>query len=214
MMNDPRAGQPVSQATLPTGMLHTGLSSRGRLKFLRGFLHHPARVGSIMPSSHRLEQRLVREARISEARTVLELGPGTGGTTAALLRAMSPGAQLIAIELDGDFHQHLCSTIDDPRFILERGSAERLESFLAAWNLPAPDAIVSGIPFSTMPHEVAERVAAAIARVLQPGGRFVAYQVRAHVADFVSPHLGPPDKHWEVINVPPVRVFTWVKPGA
>ena len=58
-----------------------------------------------------------------------------------------------------------------------------------------------------------DRIAAAIAQVLRPGGRFVAYQVRAHVADFVSPYLGEPDKQWEVVNVPPVRVFTWVKAG-
>jgi phospholipid N-methyltransferase len=71
--------------------------------------------------------------------------------------------------------------------------------------------IISGIPFSTMSLEVANRVALAVARVLQPGGLFVAYQVRAHVADYVSPYLGQPEKHWEIVNVPPVRVFTWVK---
>ena len=47
--------------------------------------------------------------------------------------------------------------------------------------------------------------------MLRPGGRFVAYQVRAHVAGFVSPYLGEPDKQWEMVNVPPVRVFTWTK---
>ncbi|MEO7159063.1 MAG: methyltransferase type 12, partial [Polaromonas sp.] len=71
---------------------------------------------------------------------------------------------------------------------------------------------ISGIPFSTMPPDVSDRVAATIARVLRPGGRFVAYQVRAHVAGFMSPYLGPPDKCWEVMNMPPVRVYTWVKP--
>jgi phosphatidylethanolamine/phosphatidyl-N-methylethanolamine N-methyltransferase len=34
------------------------------------------------------------------------------------------------------------------------------------------------------------------------------------VAGFVSPYLGTPEKQWEVVNVPPVRVFTWVKPEA
>ena len=36
-------------------------------------------------------------------------------------------------------------------------------------------------------------------------------QVRAHVAGFLTPHLGAPDKQWELVNIPPVRVFTWVK---
>jgi hypothetical protein len=65
-----------------------------------------------------------------------------------------------------------------------------------------------------MPAEVADRIAAAVSRSLAPGGRFVAYQVRAHVAGFVAPYLGEPETSWEWRNVPPVRVFRWVKPLA
>ena len=187
---------------------------RDSFQFLRGFVRNPAQVGSIIPSSRQLEQHLVRSARIADARMVVELGPGTGGTTSAFLRAMASNAQLLAIELDSEFHQRLHASIPDPRFNVELGSAERLAEFLKARWLPAPDAIISGIPFSTMPAEVSDRVASSVARVLRPGGRFVAYQVRAHVAGFVSPYLGKPDKKWEVVNVPPVRVFTWVKPQA
>ncbi|WP_232290726.1 class I SAM-dependent methyltransferase [Polaromonas naphthalenivorans] len=202
----------MSHPTLPAGPLNFR-QLRDNYQFLRGFVRNPARVGSIVPSSHQLEQRLVQLARLGEARMVVELGPGTGGTTAAFLQAMSPTAQLLAIELDSEFHQRLDAAMHDPRFNLELGSAERLAEFLAARWLPAPDAIVSGIPFSTMAPEVSDRVAATVARVLRPGGRFVAYQVRAHVADFMSPYLGQPETCWEFMNVPPVRVFTWVKPG-
>jgi len=209
-MNEEQAGRPVGQGTLANGTL--GIPQlRGSLEFLRGFVRNPAQVGSVVPSSRWLEQRLVRQACIREAQTVVELGPGTGGTTSALLHAMAPAARLLAIELDPEFHQHLRATIADPRLLLELGSAERLAHMLEAHHLPAPDAIVSGIPFSTMPPAVSDRIAAAIAEVLRPGGRFVAYQVRGHVAGFLSPYLGEPDRQWEMVNVPPVRVFTWVK---
>ncbi|CDS53004.1 Ribosomal RNA adenine dimethylase domain protein [Polaromonas sp. CG9_12] len=186
---------------------------RDSFQFLRGFVRNPAQVGSIIPSSRQLEQRLVRSARIGDARMVVELGPGTGGTTSAFLPAMASTAQLLAIELDTEFHQRLHASILDPRFNVELGSAERLAEFLKARWLPAPDVIISGIPFSTMPPDVSDRVASSVARALRPGGRFVAYQVRAHVSGFMSPYLGKPDKKWEVVNVPPVRVFTWVKPA-
>ena len=210
-MNEPHAASATGQ-TAPPSHPHKIDQPRGGLEFLRGFVRNPAQVGSVTPSSRRLEQRLVRQAGIAEAHTVIELGPGTGGTTAAFLKAMSPAARLLAIELDAEFHRHLRQSLRDPRLILELGGAERLEEFLSDHRMQAPDVIVSGIPFSTMPPEVSDRIAAAISAMLRPGGCFIAYQVRAHVAGFVTPYLGQPDKQWEFINVPPVRVFTWVKP--
>lgn len=210
-MNPQRAGRPIVQAAALGGSPPAGVDWRNRAEFLRGFLRHPAAVGSVAPSSRWLEQRLVRSAGIAQAATVVELGPGTGGTTAALLRAMAPTARLLAIELDPHFQRHLARTVHDPRLVLELASAERLAELLVAHGLPAPDAIVSGIPFSTMAPEASARIAAAIAQVLRPGGRFVAYQVRAHVAGFVTPGLGEPRREWEWLNIPPVRVFTWIK---
>jgi phospholipid N-methyltransferase len=186
---------------------------RERLEFLRGFFAHPDQVGSVIPSSGVLEQRLVRSAALLRSRCVVELGPGTGGTTRAFLRALPSTAHLLAIELSTEFATRLRTSNRDPRLKVVHGSAEHIERFLAEHGLPAPDAVISGIPFSTMPAEVADRIAAAVARVLAPGGRFVAYQFRAHVAGYVTPYLGRPRKDWEMINIPPVRVFTWTRAG-
>lgn len=186
---------------------------RERIAFLRGFVAHPGQVGSVIPSSHQLEQRLVRSARLLRARCVVELGPGTGGTTRAFLRAMPSTASLLAIELSEDFATRLRKSVRDPRLTVAHGSAEFIDRFLAEHRLPAPDAVISGIPFSTMPREIADRIAAEIARVLAPDGRFVAYQVRPHVAGYATPYLGSAHRQWELINVPPVRVFTWTRSG-
>jgi phospholipid N-methyltransferase len=185
-----------------------------RLAFLRGFLAHPEQVGSVVPSSAFLERRLVHAAEVQRAHTVVELGPGTGGTTRALLAAMRPDARLLAIELSPEFHARLRASLDDGRLIVQLGSAEQLPELLARWRLPAPDAVLSGIPFSTMPAATAERIAVAVAQCLAPGGRFVAYQVRARVAEVVTPHLGAPEIAWEWLNIPPLRVYRWVKPLA
>jgi phospholipid N-methyltransferase len=212
MMNEPRAARPLDHNTFGGPGAAGIYQLQNSFKFLRGFIRHPAQVGSIIPSSHSLEQRLVASGRIAEAAVVAELGPGTGGTTTAFLRAMASSARLLAVELDIDFFMHLRRSIPDPRFIAELGSAESLDEFLAINWLPAPDTIVSGIPFSTMSPAAAQRVAVTVARVLRPGGRFVAYQVRASVAAYMSPLLGTPDTQWELANIPPVRVFTWTKP--
>ena len=74
-LQDPRAGQGAGENVLPASPLTTG-PLRDRLEFLRGFLRHPAQVGSVVPSSHRLEQRLVRSAAIRSFRFSGLLGSG------------------------------------------------------------------------------------------------------------------------------------------
>jgi phosphatidylethanolamine/phosphatidyl-N-methylethanolamine N-methyltransferase len=180
--------------------------------FLSGFLQHPREVGSVIPSSHWLEQRLVRTAGLAQARTVVELGPGTGGTTRAFLRALPLDARLLAIELSEVFGERLARQQIDPRLTVQRGSAEQIAEFLHTHALPAPDVVISGIPFSTMPATAGDRIAAAVARVLAPGGRFVAYQLRPHVARFATPYLGQPERSVELLNIPPMQVFCWTRP--
>ena len=66
-----------------------------RLAFLKNFLEKPKEVGSIIPSSRFMEKRLVRIAQLEQATLAIELGPGTGGTTRAILKSMKPDARLL-----------------------------------------------------------------------------------------------------------------------
>mgnify|MGYP001087577363 CR=1 FL=1 len=181
-----------------------------RLAFLKGFLRQPKGVGSVIPSSRFLERRMVRAAGIAQADSVVELGPGTGGTTRAILSAMPEQASLLAIELDPVFVD-LVRGIDDKRLIVHQGSAEQIAELLSAHRLRAPKAILSGIPFSTIPPAIGTRIIEAIRDTLAPGGCFVAYQFRGAVAERARPILGEPYVSLEMINVPPMRVYRWQK---
>ncbi|MGD9944685.1 MAG: class I SAM-dependent methyltransferase [Burkholderiaceae bacterium] len=153
---------------------------------------------------------MVRAAGIAQADSVVELGPGTGGTTRAILSAMPEHGSLLAIELDPVFVD-LVRGIEDKRLIVHQGSAEHIAELIAAHRLRAPKAILSGIPFSTIPPEIGARIIEAIRDTLAPGGCFVAYQFRGAVADRARPILGEPDVSTEFINVPPMRVYRWQK---
>jgi len=178
------------------------------LPFLQGFLRRPQQVASVMPSSRFLERRLVSLADVRSARLVVELGPGTGGTTRALLAALPAHARLLCIELDADFAT-LLRRESDPRLIVHHGSAEQLAEILACYGLAAPDVVISGIPFSIIPPAVGARIIDSIRRALGPRGCFLAYQVRGTVAELAKPVLGEPDTTLELLNIPPVRVFRW-----
>jgi phospholipid N-methyltransferase len=184
-----------------------------RIKFFNEFIRSPGLVGSVIPSSRFLERRIVQTARISTARNVVELGPGTGGTTRAILRALAPDSRLLAIELSRRFAS-LLAAHPDPRLCVHHGSATDIGPALAAHGMQAPDVVLSGIPFSTMPARVGREILAQVWEKLAPGGQFVAYQFRDRVAVLGSEIFGPPRVKVEMLNVPPMRFYCWRKPGA
>ncbi len=188
-------------------------SNDSRIQFLRGFLKSPKQVGSIVPSSRFLERRVVRSAGIGQARTVVELGPGTGGTTRALLAALPRDGRLLAIEINPRFASLLRNQIRDPRLVVHCGSAAEIQPALAAHALPAPEVVLSGIPFSTMPRALGTAILRSAHDALAPGGRFVAYQLRDRVELLGRAVFGPAARQTELLNVPPMRVYRWDKPS-
>ncbi len=190
---------------------HRALKDDAPILFFRSFLERPKQIGSVIPSSRFLERRIVRSAEVGRAHVVVELGPGTGGTTQALLRAMAPNAKLLAIEINERLAARVRERFSDPRLIVHCGSATDIESALAAHGLPAPDVVISGIPFSTMPPTLGRSILESVRKSLAPDGRFVAYQLRDRVAVLGRQVFGRPRMELEVRNVPPMRVWRFEK---
>ena len=178
--------------------------------FFQAFLKSPRVVASMIPSSPFLERRLVEAGRLATAATVVELGSGTGGTTRAILDALGPQARLLAIERTKEFVDAL-SRIDDPRLDVVHGCASTLCSELERRGIHTADAVISGIPFSTMSPHLARTIVEEIHKALAPRGRFVAYQFTDRVADYARPVFDRPRVQHELRNVPPLKVYTWEK---
>ena len=179
------------------------------IAFLRGFIERPKEVGSIIPSSRWMERRITRTADLAQAKLAIELGPGTGGTTKALLAAMAPDARLLAIEINPGFCELLETSIEDPRLIVHHGSAAEIPEALAQHDLGAPEVVLSGIPFSTMPKSLGLAILRSVKSSLAPGGRFVAYQFRDVVHTLGKEVFGPASTQLELLNMPPMRVYRW-----
>ena len=185
----------------------------GKVSFFKQFIKNPRQIGSIIPSSRFLERRIVDTAGVETADTIVELGPGNGGTTRAILSEMKQDAKLLSIEVNPRLYA-LVSRISDNRHISHLGSAQGLKEILSMYGLEAPDVIISGIPFSTMNQILGSAIIENISATLAPGGRFVAYQVSKRVASLSQPYMGPGRLEVEFLNIPPVRVYCWQKNGA
>jgi len=183
------------------------------LQFLKGFLRNPKEVGSVIPSSRFLTRRVLQCGEVREARVIVELGPGTGVLTGQMLAQMRADAKLVAIEISAEFVRLLRREYPDPRLVLFEGSSADLEKALCEADATQADLVVSGIPFSTLEYPTRYATLEAIRKCLRPGGRFVAYQFRGHVRRFAEPVFGPGLMQHELLNIPPMRVYSWDKRG-
>jgi len=185
-------------------------TARQSLEFFKGFLKNPREVGSVIPSSRFLTRRTLDCGDISQARLIVELGPGTGVLTRHALERMRPDAKLVAIEISADFVELLRKELPDPRLYIHHGSATEIEAALAKVGETKADLVMSGIPFSTLEHGVGFATLQAARRVLSRDGRFVAYQFRSRVKDFGEPVFGArAETHSGFWNVPPMKIYVW-----
>ena len=186
-----------------------------RWQFLRGFLKHPVMVGSVIPSSRILIDRMLKPVDWSACRLFVEYGPGVGTFTRPILDRLAPDAKLIAIDTNSDFIDYLNGDIDDERFIAVHGSAADVENIIAAHGFDHADYVLSGLPFSTLPPGVGDAIGAATGRAIRDGGAFLVYQFSPKVRDFIAPFFERIDRGFEWINVPPATLFwAWREPKA
>src|SRR6476646_59488 len=97
------------------------------LLFAKNFLQHPRMLGSLIPSSRFLVERLLRKVDWKRARTIVEYGPGVGTITAHILARMSPNTRLVVFEMNEDFVHYLKRSFPDPRLHVLHGSAKNVQ---------------------------------------------------------------------------------------
>ncbi len=197
-----------AEPRLPARIIDRGLKRLGPWgMFLKGFVKHPVMVGSIIPSSDALIDRMLAPVDWSNVDLFVEYGPGVGTFCRPVLDRMKGSATLIAIDTNADFIDYLARDIADSRFKAVLGSAADVEAIVRAHGFDHADHVLSGLPFSTLPAGVGPAIAAATHRILKPGGSFLVYQFRKRARDFLTPHFARIDDGFEWINVPPCFLF-------
>ena len=194
-MNDLRAG---TEAEVPR---------MNAITFLRESLRNIKTVGTVTRSSPALCKGAIKQVDFVEARHLVELGAGDGVITKHILAAMHPDARLMAFEVNAKFCVQL-RALDDERLVVVEDSAERLKEHLRANEFDEIDAVVSAIPFVSLPKTLADTIVRLCEDVLRVGGPFcqVHYSlVRKKVYEGI---FGNVEVDFIPMNVPPAFVLT------
>jgi phospholipid N-methyltransferase len=160
-----------------------------------------------VPSSRFLIRELLAPIDWKRAHVIVEYGPGVGGITAEVLRRMRSDATLIAIEMNPDFVSYLRGALRDPRLRVVEASAESVDEILRRCGYTQADYIISGIPFSTIPAPLRERILRRTRAALAPGGAFLVYQFSTRVLEDLRRIFGVVARKFEPLNVLPAHLF-------
>lgn len=178
------------------------------IRFFKGWMDGPKQVGAIIPTSPITARRMASVIDIGSGRPVLELGPGTGAVTKAILERGVKPQDLYSVEYSADFYAGLVEDYPGVRFV--NGDAFKLDEALGEARDTVFDSVVSAIPLLYFPME--KRIALVdelLDRV--PVGRPVV-QISYGAVSPVTPKqekfiVEPLD--WVVRNIPPARLWIY-----
>ena len=178
--------------------------------FLRRFLGDPKRTGAVAPSSPFLAREMARAVDPSAPGIVVELGPGTGPVTKALIEHGVHEKQLVLVEYEAEFCRLLRQRF--PGLTVLQGDAFDLRRTLASLSDRPIRAIVSSLPLLNQPPARRAALVDDAFALMTRGGVFVqfSYGVASPIprpagAGGFSAHGSAPI--WA--NLPPARVWTY-----
>jgi phosphatidylethanolamine/phosphatidyl-N-methylethanolamine N-methyltransferase len=180
--------------------------------FLQEWFANPQRTGSLAPSSPQLAAAMAHWLPADPESYVLELGPGTGAVTEALIKRGLREDRLVAIERNPKMARLLREKFPRAQIII--GDAWHLDHLLRSRREPIESvgAVISSLPLLNFPQAEAEALTQKIRAVLEPEGNWVQYSYhlgKKQVRGAASFQLRASKIVW--FNFPPARVSVFRK---
>ncbi|HTB03834.1 MAG TPA: methyltransferase domain-containing protein [Bradyrhizobium sp.] len=180
------------------------------VRFLRSWIEKPLHMGAVMPSGRLLARTMAQYVDIKSTGPVVELGPGTGAITSALLDRGIDQKRLVLVEYNPSF----CALLRDryPHARVVQGDAYSLRDSLRNVLSGPASAVVSGLPLVTKPMLTRLKLIREAFSALAPGAPFV--QFTYSVAPPIPKSLPgvsteASERIW--MNLPPARVWVYRK---
>lgn len=178
----------------------------GTIDFFRESLKNIRTVGTVTRSSKSLCKAMIKHVDFKSARVLLELGAGDGVITKHILKKMHKDARLLCFEVNAEFCKQL-RAINDPRLIVVEDSAEHLERYMKENHWEHLDAVISAIPFVSLPDDLGLTIIGECKRFLKEGGLFIQVHYSLLAKKLYQKVFGNVDVNFAPLNIPPAFVL-------
>lgn len=186
---------------------------RLRHHFIAAWLRSPLKMGAALPSSRGLARAMAAQVDLSREGAIVELGAGTGVVTQALLEAGVAHDRLLVIERDKKLHSLLNAIFHDLKILC--ADAMELEDVLKNSSVSKVNAIVSSLPFISMPTAVRDGIQEQMAKVIGDLGIIVqfTYGPKSPINRNEMKRYGLVGQRVKLVlvNVPPAHVWVYKK---
>ena len=187
-----------------------GIRLDDEVRFIRSWIERPLSTGAVAPSSKILARTMARYVDPNSSGPVVELGPGTGPVTEALVANGVDPSRLVLVEFNPAFCRLLQKRYPDATLV--QGDAYSLRRLLETLLIQPASAVVSGLPLVTKPIRERWRLVRDAFDMMVPGAPFV--QFTYSVASPLPKRLGgftaeASERIW--MNIPPARVWVYRK---
>jgi phosphatidylethanolamine/phosphatidyl-N-methylethanolamine N-methyltransferase len=178
------------------------------IRFFKGWMHGPKAVGSILPTSSITARRMASVVNPQSGLPVLELGPGTGVITKAILQRGVAPSDLYCVEYSSEFAEHLRE--DFPGVNIVEGDAFDLDTTLGEQRGQKFDSVVSAVPLLNFPVNDRVKIIEDLLRRI-PHGRPVVQITYGPMSPVPAGRGNYKIEHLDFIirNVPPARLWVY-----
>ena len=201
---------PIMSLQTTLSIARKNLRIDDEVRFIRSWIEKPLSIGAVTPSGKVLARTMASYVDPDSDGPVVELGPGTGPVTEALVQHGVDPARLVLVEFNPVFCRLLRSRY--PQATVVQGDAYRLKHLLGTLLRGPAAAIVSGLPLLTKPLRTRLRLIGDAFSLMSPTAPFVqlTYALVPPIPKGMpGVHAKPSELIW--LNLPPARVWVYRK---
>jgi phospholipid N-methyltransferase len=176
--------------------------------FLSKFFKSPKQVGSVIPSSRYLTEKMMEQIDWSNVRRIAELGAGTGVFTRAIQKRLHQGAEALIFEYDEKMRRLL---MEQCPHLFFWGDAAELNLARETFGMEKLDVVISGLPFANFEQEMRDKLLDEVIEALKPGGLFIAFQYSLQMKKQLEARFSSVKTGFVLPNVPPAFVYVCQK---